>query len=477
MDQLFVIGAPAVWWTFGATCAVLVTAALLAAHRTGMPKPTSALLGCALSLQLAATLAPVGRASGAAGCAVDPDVFARAFGPQWVLNACMTAPVSFLAVILFRSKRLVLAGVLLLGLTIELVQALDGGIGRNCDSADFAANAAGSLAGVLLGTLWLRRGGHGGHSSHGGRGRRGTESPDPHTPKTARITALTMAALTGAVLLVFTTTVHTTTTTPPVPEVPEEQRAGAMRVARALWGPDVHIARVQAATDPDPKAERILVVTSDEGFTEVAWPSLEPVRGTRSLETHRTAGAAELPADAQVHSAQTYAKAHFAWADGATVTSSPLGDTGRRLISWRRTDRGVLMPMRLDVVVDGSGAVASFVALDEPDPALPPVRVDAERARAVAAEADSGRSLGTPVLLAVDVADRWRPVWLFPTAPSPDPAHHDASADPSRPAGTAPRPMVDAETAELVPPQAAREAADAAPQASASHGPAAAPPG
>ncbi|MEV0415490.1 VanZ family protein [Streptomyces sp. NPDC050448] len=464
MDQLFVIGAPAVWWTFGATTVVLVTAALLTAGRTGMPKPASALFGCALSLQLAATLAPVGRGSGGGTCAVDHYGLGRALDPQWGLNACMTVPVSFLAVMLFRRKRLVLAGVLLLGLTTELVQALVGEIGRSCDSGDFVANAVGSVAGVLLGALWHRRSGGSGLSA---------EPPQPRAEKAARVTALTMAALAGVVLLVFTTAVRTTTTTnTSPPEVPEEQRAGAVRVARSLWGPDTRIARVQAAADPDPKAERVLVVTSDVGFTEVAWPSLKPVRGTRSLETHRTAADAELPADAQVHSAQTYVKAHFAWADGATVTSSPLGDTGRRLVSWRRTDRGVLMPMRLDVVVDGSGLVASFVALDEPNPSLPPVQVDDVQARAIAAEAAPGQHLGTPVLLAMSIADRWRPVWLFPADTSPEPGDHVASVGPSRPGGTAPRIMVDAENAELIAPQAVRAGAEVTPEASASYGPA-----
>ncbi|MGP3690208.1 hypothetical protein ACTVZO_36860 [Streptomyces sp. IBSNAI002] len=235
-----------------------------------------------------------------------------------------------------------------------------------------------------------------------------------------------------------------------------EQRARAEGAARALWGAGVPVTGVERGTDP---AAEAVVVTSGQGYTEFSWPDLKPLSGTRSMEVNdgdgddEDAHAGGGPAEQQ-RGGEEFMRAHFPWADGARVTSWALGDTGRRVISWRRAVDSVLMPMRLDIVVDRSGTAVSFVAVDEPDPRLAPVEVGEEQATAVAAAARPGVPPGRPVLLAVPVGGGWRPAWSFPGSASGSVtgAATGTATGPAGSPGDATRILVDAGTAALLPP-------------------------
>lgn len=72
-----------------------------------------------------------------------------------------------------------------------------------------------------------------------------------------------------------------------------------------------------------------------------------------------------------------YMQKHFPWAQDATVASAPSGELGDWQISWHKNAGGLGAPMRLDIVVDAEGKIASFAARDVPKLPLPPARLDA----------------------------------------------------------------------------------------------------
>ncbi|MFJ3922246.1 hypothetical protein [Streptomyces sp. NPDC090022] len=284
-------------------------------------------------------------------------------------------------------------------------------------------------------------------------------------------TRTALIGLCAVVAVLFATLVRTAPTTPAAEGLPAEQRVRAERAARALWGRDVPVTGVERATGAGAGAgePETVVVTSDQGYTEFSWPGLKPLRGIRDAEASQEKNTPTSPTgpvgpDDQQRRAEEFMWANFPWADRARVTSWALGDSGRRVFSWRRTVESVLMPMRLDVVLDRSGAVASFAAVDEPDPRLPPVEVGEERAVAAAAAARPGVRPGRPTLLAVQIGGAWRAAWSFPAAatepntlPGASPAaaaepnaSPGAAADPDRSSGTVPRTLVDASTASVL---------------------------
>ncbi|MFE3558921.1 hypothetical protein ACFXKW_29290 [Streptomyces sp. NPDC059193] len=267
-------------------------------------------------------------------------------------------------------------------------------------------------------------------------------APPPAGRRKPRRVLLAVTGLCAVLAVALGSQLGTGSTAPPAPPADAlsgEQRARAEQAARALWGAGIPVTGVERRTGPVPEA---VVVASGQGYTEFSWPGLKPLSGTRSVEEDQDEGARAGggPAEQQ-RGSEEFMRAHFPWADGAQVTSWALGDTGRRVFSWRRTVDSVLMPMRLDIVVDRSGAAVSFAAVDEPDPQLAPVEVGEEQAAAVAAAARPGVPLGRPVLLAVPVGGGWRPAWSFPGEAT------DSAASP----GGAPRTVVDAGTAALLP--------------------------
>ncbi|TDU74493.1 hypothetical protein [Streptomyces sp. KS 21] len=274
---------------------------------------------------------------------------------------------------------------------------------------------------------------------------RTTRAPSPGAAAGAvgaRRSAVALAALAAVLVAVLlASTARTAPTASAYEEPSPRQHAEAERADRALWGEGIGVVtRVEWDREP---GQPTLVVVHGQGFTAFAWPSLEPLRGMRNVEADPPAAGAALPAADQVRQAESWMRARFPWAARAAASSWPVGDTGRRVVSWRHVVDAVLMPMRLDIVVDRAGGIVSFSAVDEPDPPLPPVAVDEARARAVAAAARPGPSVGTPVLLAVPSGGGWRPAWSFPVASA-------TSEAPGAGPGDGRGMLVDAATGELL---------------------------
>ncbi|MFJ3880756.1 VanZ family protein [Streptomyces sp. NPDC090077] len=430
-DRLFLLETPTIRAAFLLLTALLVPAAAVIARRRGAALPGPMLFGCALAFALAVTLTPApAGGQGLAGVCTSGHTFLT-HGPdtQWYLNLLLTAPAAFLAARLTGRALPVLLGSVLLSLATELTQAAIPTLARACDVDDLTANVIGAALAVLAARLWERR-----------------RRPPRVTVPPARGPLYACATACALLAVVLATMVRPEPDARAAPELSPGRRAAVERAARDLWGESVPITRI--AWDGD--TESGVVVSSGSGFTSFAWPSLTPLRGTRSVEADGPATGAAVAADEQVERAQRYMRAHFPWAGRAGTTSWPVGDTGRRLVSWRHRVDGVLMPMRLDVVVDRAGAVASFAAVDEPDPTLPPALVDEARARAAAQAARRGRTFGVPILLAVRSTAGWRPAWSFPTEPT-NPSNTTAPSTSPDLAAESPRTVVDAVTGAVLP--------------------------
>lgn len=123
-----------------------------------------------LSVVLALTLAPGGHRDegGARACILGAPSQLRAqlgsisTSPEALLNTVMLVPLAFFAVLAIRRAWPVVLAVLLLPAVIELAQTRIPG--RTCSGMDYVTNAAGGLAGALLGALvlvlWQRRRGN-----------------------------------------------------------------------------------------------------------------------------------------------------------------------------------------------------------------------------------------------------------------------------------------------------------------------------
>ncbi|MFJ7269313.1 hypothetical protein ACIQV3_22175 [Streptomyces sp. NPDC099050] len=159
-----------------------------------------------------------------------------------------------------------------------------------------------------------------------------------------------------------------------------------------------------------------ITVAADSASLQFSWPDRRELRMSSSLPVESVPEAQRMGKEPATAAAVAYMRQHFPWARDAAVKAEPSGDMGDWHISWKKTAAGVLMPLRLDLVVDARGRIASFSSRDIPDPRLAPVLVDAAAARSIVMEAAAPASpnLGDPFLAALPVHDTWRPVWRFP---------------------------------------------------------------
>ncbi|MFJ7592239.1 VanZ family protein [Streptomyces sp. NPDC097617] len=373
----------------------------------GLPKVPAVLFGWAVAGALSATLYPSHTGASASGiCTIGRDVFTPLLAQQGIMNVALFVPAAFFSVLVFRRPAVSVASGVLLSAGIESVQALTSSIGRSCTSEDLIANSLGTAIGVAL-ALALR----GMRSALG---------------KADLVQGLRILGVGAVVLLAF----GAVAITPVLSEVTELTRATsaqqevARRTVRDVWGPDARISSIQYMKGEGAAAGQTLVTLEDGflNFTDGA------VNITGSRQAKSLPGVTAKPVrtkEEAVAQAAVFVQARFPWAlkDSTTMVDPTTADSGQQTVGWRQRVDGVLMPMRMDVVVDPDGRISAFTGRNELGPAAPPAhRVTAEEARRTAeAQVSAGSFAGSEILVQKNAQGDWETRWLISfTLPRPE---------------------------------------------------------
>ncbi|GLW67902.1 hypothetical protein Kpho02_02010 [Kitasatospora phosalacinea] len=249
-------GSPGLVPAFAVLALLLGLAARWQARRYGRPQLFTVLFGVALAAELTATCYPTGGGSSTHPvCAVSSDL-AFVFGTeQGRMNVLMFVPLGLFAVLASGRPLAAAVGAVGLSALTETGQGLLPGVGRACDSSDFAANAAGGLAGVLLGCavrLALRR-----------RIRPGLREWQ---------LSGALAAGVAVPVLLLQALVFSPTAPGGTVEATAEQRELARRDAELLLGPGVEVVKVQREVG-DGYPDQLAVMTRTSGSFTLEWPS------------------------------------------------------------------------------------------------------------------------------------------------------------------------------------------------------------
>ncbi|MGX2995509.1 VanZ family protein [Streptomyces sp. JNUCC 64] len=388
---------------------LLLIAALLSrtvARRSGRPFLPLLGAGASAALVLAVTLTPVHSGAPAARvCTLQQDSVGAVLATQGLLNIALFAPLGLFATLATRRPVSVLAGSFLLSGGIEVAQALVPGTGRLCDSADWQSNVLGAAMGCLAGALLAR-----------GRQRTETGRTPLMTGRDVRRGALLAVVGACGLAAVATPTLALTVAEANLGHrASPEQTAAATKAVREFFGDGAEPTRIGYSPGRNSGPGRVEVGTAQGGLT-LEWPSGQVTEGQlRAVSVEPAKG--QRHADARyLRMATAFARTHFPWAlRDSRSTVHPAGgpDSQAKAVQWRTRVDGVLMPMRLDVVLGGDGAVLSFSARATASPELPRATVTREAAHATALGTHPGGRVTSSELVArQDEAGRWRPCWM-----------------------------------------------------------------
>ncbi len=380
-------------------CVLAALIGLLVARATHQPLIASCLTATSTALVLGATLYPLSLNAPANNvCYIERDPLIGATTTQGLMNITLFIPAA--AAWTWSTRRPISVALALLGLSagIETVQAVTPGMGRACDSTDWITNSAGTLIGTAAAALilWHRH-----RSTHLTR-------PGRHFVRAFSAAMIAIAALCATIV------------TPVMSEVAwahdasGPQRKAALEAAKEFLPPTAHVVKVQFAAGPG--GTGTVQLTTDTGSLMIAWPSREVQSGMIDPAPEHGAPAQDHVSDEEAAKvAKRFIDNHFPWALPARQSISPVGPHDEaRLVSWRRYEDDVLMPMRMDVVIRPGGHVASFTARHVKDPALPKVRISQAQAVNAASVALDGHPVASSVLLAArDERGQWRPYWMI----------------------------------------------------------------
>ncbi|MGK5450196.1 VanZ family protein [Streptomyces radiopugnans] len=412
---------------------------LLARHRS-LPRAHAVLFGLALAAEATATLYPMHPGADASGvCTLNRDLFTPLTGQQGVMNIVMFIPVAFFAATTFRRYALPLAGSILLSGATELLQAVTPHVGRSCASEDLVANTLGAIAGAGLAALLGSR-----------RGPKTAAKAEPVLTKADLTRSAIVLALGGTVLAL----IGSQAVTPVFAEVSEltqastAQHRAAEKAVHDIFGDTRTISSVQYMEAPDADAGE-LIVTLDEGFLQILWPSQDHISG--ATDTTAFPGVPHHTVDSDedaVRQATAFVRTRFPWAlkDSETMVYPTVAGAPARTVSWRQRIDGVLMPMRMDVVVEPTGRISAFTARDQKPPAnLPTHKLTEEQARRAAAKyVEMDTVTSTEILVEKNPQGQWETRWAIGYTP-PKPTDDETQDSPTR--GTV---LINATTGEFI---------------------------
>ena len=316
-----------------------------------------------------------------------------------LLNVALFAPAPFFAVLVFRRPLTVAAVTVISSGVIELVQA-EGKMGRSCSATDLAANATGTLLGVLGAAAWLRFRGQG------------------QWPGKKDILWGTGLAAVGSLALigVFHSSVN--------PYVPVSERHDVQAEARALEGSDAWITgaardvfgrKADIGQTVSVKRDGRLLVTANTDLGDISgwWPDKKLDQAAFKDNKAEQGSLNQKQAESVgTRFAERWFPDEIRGAH-RKVRVSGSGNTSVYVLVYRRYRAGLMMPMRLNITVTSAGRIMNFTARAIDDPKLPKTDVSESEAAKLAHEY-SGRTTQGAVLLAQQVqGEGWRPVWMM----------------------------------------------------------------
>ncbi|MFJ4964445.1 VanZ family protein [Streptomyces sp. NPDC088729] len=374
------------------------------ARRSGLSRPLAVLLGWAFAGEIVATLYPIHASADASGaCWINRDPFTPLLTQQGVMNMAMYVPLAFLAVALFRRPALITASCVALSATTEMAQAVIPHVGRSCTSEDLVANSLGAGLGAVAAVLVA------------GKKNFGSERHGILNRKDFSRGAGVVFGSATVVLVIGSLAV-----TPVLTEVSEltqassEQQERARALVKKIYGSGSEISSIQHMKGGGGQPGQTLV-TLEDGFLNFA-ESESFVTGSTLAKSLPGVKNRQVETDGDaIRQAESFVRSRFPW---ALTGSRPMVDptapgTGQRTVGWRKRVQGVLMPMRMDVVVEPSGCVSAFTGRNESGPTVPPPHsITLAQAEKIAAKSvPTGKFENSELLVQKNKDGDWETRW------------------------------------------------------------------
>ncbi len=320
------------------------------------------------------------------------------------MNIAMYAPITFLAVMLFRRPALLTVSLLLVSASTELAQAIIPHMGRSCASEDFAANSLGAVLGTLAAVLVSKK--------------RHPENAKTMALRNRDHSLAVKVSLVGAFSVLVIGNLSVTTLLTEVYEMSQvnsSQEKKAKEMVRKVYGNESRISSIQYV-----KGETALpgqtLITLEDGFLSF---TDEEDFITGSTMANTLPGIKKQPVKSDedaTRQAKSFVSSRFPW---ALMGSEPMVDptvpgTGQKTVAWRQRVEGVLMPMRMDVVVEPDGRISSFTGRNEAGPKSPPEhKMTAAQAKKIAAESvPAGTYESSELLAQKNKEGSWETRWV-----------------------------------------------------------------
>ncbi|GGX24621.1 VanZ family protein [Streptomyces lomondensis] len=332
-------------------------------------------------------------------CTINPDVLEAFTGTQGQLNVLLLMPFGLFAALATRRPLFSAATGIVFIATVETSQAVAPFISRLCDSDDLATNTAGVLMGTIMGAVICRRI----HS---------TQSMSKTTvQRTTAIGATTVVLITAA----WATVIHPVRAVLPT-KVPEATAAQVQALDGALNKAFEGTHRISKADFLETSGGKGTVTAQlHGGFAEITWPDREQFTAHFTPTYHGEGTYAYKVPDVSrpTHTAQEaervatqYASQYAPWAlRRSKVTVRAIDEKANIgwIVEWRRWRGEVLMPMRLDIVIEPSGGMTDLMVRHINDPELPQARIS---------EAEAWKRFETRFKLKPSDGKREEPIYL-----------------------------------------------------------------
>ncbi|MDV9186881.1 VanZ family protein [Streptomyces sp. SR27] len=378
--------------------------------RATMHALLAAAITAVVSLTLWSTGSPVAKSR---VCVINSDIFEPFATLQGLLNAGMFMPIGILGVMATRNVATTLVGGFLLTAGIETAQGALTFLGRGCDTSDLQMNTLGVITGSAIGWLAVKTDSHGSVRWN---------------VATRRIVAVwaTSAALLAGIWVTFINPENVSFTVAITGADTEQESAGREAVSSA-FGDKFKINKIEFARGLTADTGTV-IISFDEGFAELSWPDRETFKASLDMSSgpessgYPVGDRMQPPDDAAeaLTLATSYAKEHAQWAlRGAKAVTSPVGKNAEMgwMSSWRRRDaNGVMLPMRLDIQVDRTGAITQLIERNIEDPNLPEPKISRQKAielfHQASKNAGSSERAADAELVAKSVEGSWQVHWL-----------------------------------------------------------------
>lgn len=390
---------------FLVSSAILGALMFFVAGKRGLSRPLAVLLGVAAAGELVATLYPSHASAAASGtCWVNRDPITPLLTQQGLMNVAMYVPLAFLAIALFRRPAVLTSCCILLSAGTELTQALVPHVGRSCASEDLVANSLGSVLGAAAAVFMHRR----------------KEVKGSTEPKTLNKPDFSRAAniiLGGAILVLV---IGSMSVTPVLTEVSELTRASsgqedqAKKMVKRIYGNQAKISSIQYMKGEGGQTDQILV-TLEDGFVNFTTTEDFVTGSTLAKSLPGVQNRQVETDDEATRQAASFVESRFPW---ALKASKPMVDptvegTGQKTVGWRQRVEGVLMPMRMDVVVEPNGRISAFTGRNEKGPSAPPAhKITAAQAQKIAdGNVSNGKYDSSEILVQKNKRGEWETRW------------------------------------------------------------------